>query len=74
MIPKRQKIPADLTPRERRLLSIVRGIVRHAAWNYGALPPGDNRNDRDSSARNAEKMRDEILWCLNAKHHAGRKR
>jgi hypothetical protein len=71
---KRYPIPADLTPRERRILSIVRKVVRNAAWNYGALEPGDNRNDNDPSARCAEKMRDEVLWYLDPLRIAGRKR
>jgi len=71
---KRYPIPADLTPRERRILSIVRKVVRDAAWNYGALPPGDNRNDNDPSARNAERVRDEVLWYLDPLRIAGRKR
>lgn len=71
---KRYPIPADLTPRERRILSIVRKVVRDAARNHGALEPGDNRNDDDSWGRRAENVRDEVLWYLNPLRIAGRKR
>lgn len=66
-IPKKWRLPTKLTPRERRILSVVRRVVRDVAGDHGALEPGDNRNDDDPSARNAEKVRDSILWYLNWK-------
>ena len=70
---KRYAIPALLTPRERRILGVVRRIVSDAASNYGALPPGDRRNEFDPAARTAEKLRDEVLRYLDANRTARRR-